>query len=273
MFSRKPTTGLFDPRQVNQAWPEPNVDTNIPYTWGLSGYKSTKAAGTKKSKMGLFDPRQRSQAWPEPNVDTNIPYAWGLSGYRALGFPRSTVIGTRFSEPNSNTQDFYENKNALTPEAFLELLTAGSVPLKLVDGALAIDATNNPALGELDHGSKPDVVVQTTAEPTKGVETNYAVENSTLAPAAPQEVALETKAVPVSELVPGIYNALWFGATLGTAITIYNVARICLDSKESKTRGIDIMMSGSLFAATSLCAFVATQLANTQATMTIDPKR
>lgn len=33
----KTTRGLFDPRQRNVAWPEPNDDPNIPYVWGLNG--------------------------------------------------------------------------------------------------------------------------------------------------------------------------------------------------------------------------------------------
>jgi hypothetical protein len=59
MFSRKPSTGLFDPRQVNQAWPEPNVDTNIPYTWGLSGYKH----------LGYPTPTDPNTLLAEPTVE------------------------------------------------------------------------------------------------------------------------------------------------------------------------------------------------------------
>jgi hypothetical protein len=31
---------MFDPRRENIGWPEPNDDPNIPYAWGLDGYRS-----------------------------------------------------------------------------------------------------------------------------------------------------------------------------------------------------------------------------------------
>lgn len=30
---------LFDPRTTGKMWPEPNDDPNIPYVWGMSGYR------------------------------------------------------------------------------------------------------------------------------------------------------------------------------------------------------------------------------------------
>lgn len=33
------TRGLFDPRRISVVWPEPNDDPNIPYAWGLNGYR------------------------------------------------------------------------------------------------------------------------------------------------------------------------------------------------------------------------------------------
>lgn len=42
----KTTRGLFDPRQKNVAWPEPNDDPNIPYVWGLNGVSSVLNTAT-----------------------------------------------------------------------------------------------------------------------------------------------------------------------------------------------------------------------------------
>ena len=40
---------LFDPRRENVGWPEPNDDPNIPYAWGLDGYRSNYNDTVKKA--------------------------------------------------------------------------------------------------------------------------------------------------------------------------------------------------------------------------------
>ena len=58
-FQSRNTSGLFDPREVSVMWPEPNDDPNIPYNWGLNGFK-LKGGGAscssipQPSSTGLF---------------------------------------------------------------------------------------------------------------------------------------------------------------------------------------------------------------------------
>ena len=52
---RSQNFALFDPRQMNRMWPEPNDDPNIPYVWGLSGYGRTRRNDARIECSAVID--------------------------------------------------------------------------------------------------------------------------------------------------------------------------------------------------------------------------